>query len=520
LSTQVALERPATLRTTTSRVSPQQAAAEILNRRKARTNLLDYCRYVTPWYQTPRHIQYIAPFFEALESGTIDRLMWLTAPRHSKTETGLRFLSYYLNRNPTDQLILASYNARIAGQFGGKVRNILSSPANRRLDNRKEIDALVEEGRDPDSLPDRFGVALRSDSKAKDLFHTDEDGVFLAAGLAGGTTGFGGHGLYIDDFLKGRKEADSEVIREDIENHYSTELYTRLMPRDDGRPPWVSMSYTTWHESDLGQRELQAMLDGTGDKWWVVRMPALAEDFDLLGREVGEALWPERYDEDRLHRIKSVLDRVNLRNWPALFQGRPTTPEGTYFKRDMLRAFPAEMPPRFRKFMTTDWGTGGDNTVHMLWGIDGHSDAFVLDVYAEAVDTGVGGDAALDMIQTAGGVHAWIFAKGPIDKAVMPGLRSQMAERNIHANIVQYAETVDKETKALTMQARMASGRVFFDKRKPWYSRLEDEFLAFPAGKHDDRVDALAMLGLHYDKVLAPPIGPQSGVAVDDASPW
>jgi len=512
--------RPASSPTRNSPISRQEAAREILARREARSNLLAYCQYVTPWYQTPAHIRYIAPFFEALEAGVIDRLMWLTPPRHSKTETGLRFLSWYLNRNPTEQLVLASYNSRLAGQFGGKVRNLLGSASNARLDNRKEIDALVADGRDPDSLPRRFGVALRPDSKAKDLFHTDEDGVFLASGLAGGTTGFGGHGLYIDDFLKGRKEADSEVIREDIEAHYSSELYTRLMPREDGRPPWVSMSYTTWHENDLGQKEIQAMLDGTGDNWWVVRMPALAEENDLLGREVGEALWPERYDVDRLHRIKAVLDRINPRDFGALFQARPTTPEGTYFKRSMLLPFPEDMPPRFRMFMTTDWGTGGDNTVHGLWGIDGRGDAFLFDVYAKAVDTGIGGDAALDMIQTAGGVQAWVFAKGPIDKAVMPGLRVQMRERNIHASIVQYPETVDKETKALTMQGRMAAGRVFFDKRKPWYADLQTELLAFPSGTHDDRVDMIAMLGLHYDKVLAPPRGPQSGVAIDDTRAW
>ena len=37
----------------------------------------------------------------------------------------------------------------------------------------------------------------------------------------------------------------------------------------------------------------------------------------------------------------------------------------------------------------------------------------------------------------------------------------------------------------------------------PWYADLRSELLSFPAGKHDDQVDALGLVGQLLDKMLA-----------------
>ena len=36
----------------------------------------------------------------------------------------------------------------------------------------------------------------------------------------------------------------------------------------------------------------------------------------------------------------------------------------------------------------------------------------------------------------------------------------------------------------------------------PWYADLRSELLSFPAGKHDDQVDALGLVGQLLDKML------------------
>ena len=50
----------------------------------------------------------------------------------------------------------------------------------------------------------------------------------------------------------------------------------------------------------------------------------------------------------------------------------------------------------------------------------------------------------------------------------------------------------DKVARALPLSARMELGKVWFDRQSLWYSNLELELLPFPAGEHDDQVDALA----------------------------
>jgi hypothetical protein len=45
----------------------------------------------------------------------------------------------------------------------------------------------------------------------------------------------------------------------------------------------------------------------------------------------------------------------------------------------------------------------------------------------------------------------------------------------------------------------------------PWYAELRAELLSFPAGKHDDQVDALGLVGQLLDHMLArqKPIEPE-----------
>lgn len=459
----------------------------------AQENLLDFCCYVTPWYKRAAHLEFIAPFYEAIENGIIDRLMWLTAPRHGKTELGLHHCAKYLGGNPHDQLVCLSYNGKIAAQFGGKVRNIVDRPQYKKLRGNG------------------WGCELRPDSKAKDLWHTDHDGVFMAAGLDGGVTGFGGHGILIDDFVKGRAEADSETIRQTIEYHYSGEVYPRLMPRDNGKPGWVVMEYTTWHQSDLGQKEIQAMLDGTGDDWWVVRMPAVAEADDILGRGVGEALWPQRYPLERLDRIRAVMNRINPRDWISLFQARPAAMEGTFYKLDMMPDLDRTRVGRVSHLVVTDWGAEGDPTAHGVFEIDSRTDLALVDVFESSCDTGVGVEALLDLVakyrSVGNGVSAWVHARGVLDKGVTPLVELRSRQRNIPLPpVTTYAETGSKEALSGTIQGYMAAGRVRFDHSASWWPKCRDQLLACWSGTHDEFADLLKMAGLHLAAVVAPPL--------------
>jgi hypothetical protein len=226
--------------------------------------------------------------------------MILMPPRHGKSQLVSRhFPAWYIGRNPTKQIISASYASDLASGFGRDVRNLVAS---------QEFAAIFP------------GVRLADDSAAKNLWHTTQGGIYVAAGVGTGITGKGADILNIDDPVKDRAEAESQTIRDGILAWYTSTSYTRLMPGAA-----VILTMTRWHEDDLGGTLLQM---AGGDKWDVLSLPALASaNDDPLGRAANEALWPAWYDETALAKIRA---NIGERDFGALYQQDPR-PAGTSF---------------------------------------------------------------------------------------------------------------------------------------------------------------------------------------------
>jgi hypothetical protein len=49
----------------------------------------------------------------------------------------------------------------------------------------------------------------------------------------------------------------------------------------------------------------------------------------------------------------------------------------------------------------------------------------------------------------------------------------------------------------------MAMLGLYVPTRAPWYPALRSELLSFPAGKYDDQVDALGLIGQLLDRITA-----------------
>ncbi len=220
--------------------------------------------------------------------------------------------------------MLASYEADFAASWGRRVRNILQ-------EHESELD-----------------VRVAKDSSAADRWETTEGGGMMTAGVDGAFTGKGANCLLIDDPIKNAEKANSPLEREKVWNFYRSTAYTRLEP--DGI---VILIQTRWHSDDLAGRlidhDRQAdLLDGEveTEQFDVLNLPAIAEDLDLLGRRPGQALWPERYNEQRLAEIRHTLGTYF---WSALYQQHPVPPDGGGL---MFRAewFPIldEEPPGYR----------------------------------------------------------------------------------------------------------------------------------------------------------------------------
>jgi hypothetical protein len=287
-----------------------KAKMEVLRRKAARNSLLDFTTYTKPDYQVAHMHRLICDKLEAVERGEIKRLMIFTPPRHGKSElVSKRFPAWYLMRNPDRQIISASYGSDLAGDFARDVRNIVASPEY----------ALLSPG-----------VSLATDSGAKERWHTNQGGSYVSAGVGSAITGRGAHILNIDDPVKGRAEAESEVVRESVYNWYTSTAYTRLMPGGA-----VILTMTRWHEDDLAGRLLLQMQNG-GDQWDILTLPA----FD----EHQNALWPERYSAQDLNNIRAA---IGPRDFESLYMQNPKPDGATFFDvRNVLTdGLPVEHPP-------------------------------------------------------------------------------------------------------------------------------------------------------------------------------
>ena len=449
-----------------------EAAAET-ERAAAREGLGRWVAMAMPEIVPARHHQLLISKLEQLARGEIKRLMFFLPPGAAKSTYGsVLFPSWYLGNHPTQSVIAASHSKELAERFGRRVRNIVGSPVFR----------------------DTFGFGLSGDSGAAGRWETSRGGEYFAVGVDASVTGRRAYLGIIDDPVKGRAEADSSTIRQHVWDWYRADFWTRLVP--DAGLLYIG---TRWHEDDLAGRLLEDAKVG-GEQWEVVNLPAEAEENDPLGRVPGERLWSEWYTEEMLD-----VARRDARNWSALWQQRPMPESGDYFKSDWLRWYD-NMPPRdqLRTYGASDYAVkanAGDFTVHLVAGLDPHDDLYLLDLWRKQTASDEWVETVIDLMELWKTL-TWAEEAGQIEKGVGPFLTKRQLERKVYAHRRQYSSAADKAVRAQAIRGRVAMGKVYLPKRAPWAALLMDEMLRFPAGKTDDMVDTLSLIGRMLDEMV------------------
>lgn len=241
------------------------------------------------------HLDIIDRIYQRIAAGERIRAMVTMPPRAGKSRRTSRWgPTWYLRRQPDHRFMLASYAAHLADDHGRWIRNTITEHA------------------------PTLGIDLRYGSQAANRFDIEgHEGGMVTAGVGGALTGRGAHVACVDDPFKGSEDAGSPTQRERVWDWWQSVLLTRLEPQGS-----VLLVNTRWDDDDLSGR----LLKEEPENWVVIDLPAIAlTDDDPLGRKPGEALWPERYNEDDYARIrKSVGERV----WWSLYQQQPRPLEG------------------------------------------------------------------------------------------------------------------------------------------------------------------------------------------------
>lgn len=334
-------------------LAPQQAAAELLRRQRARASLIEFSQAIdipgVPVLDDPEELEsrierkpvvykpvelrvaiHHRLMMEAIQKcieKPRGRTMIFAPPGSAKSTYGAVLgPSWAMGKYPGFQVILGSYATSIAVKQSRKVRAIARNP---------QYTSIWE------TKPN-----LMDDQRAVDDWQLSNGSSMMAAGLLAGITGNRCDLLVLDDPVANREQADSPTLREKTYNEYIDTAMTRAKPKMS-----VLIIQTRWHEEDLAGSILPVDYAGEsglidcrdGQRWDVLSIPAEAErEDDPLGRKPGEFLWPEWFPREHWGTWRD--NPRAARTWAALYQQRPAPFTGIHFSREMFRMYNPDLP--------------------------------------------------------------------------------------------------------------------------------------------------------------------------------
>jgi predicted phage terminase large subunit-like protein len=407
------------------------------------------------------------------------RLLLSMPPQEGKSQRVSRWFPLWaLTQNPELRIAIVSYEHGVARRWGRAIRDEIT-------------------------MHPELGLRVRDDLAAQHEWQLDgHDGGVYTAGIGAALTGRPVDLLIIDDPIKDREQADSQVYRDRAWDWWTDVGSTRLAP---GAP--VVQVATRWHEKDLAG-QLQAAPDG--NLWAVLNIPAQADhdpakvQSDPLGREPGEFMISARGRTTR--QWEAIKVRSGSRTWASLFQGRPSPAEGDLFLRDgwsryeqplwITRDDGACIIPdagrnpdvelvqswdfTFKDTKSSDWVVG---QVWLRRGVD----AYLLD----QVRARAGFTESCQMMLGLTGKWPQAVAKLVEDKANGPAILNAL--RSKVGGLIPVEPEGSKYARAAAVTPFVEAKNVHLPvpELAPWVGDLVEEAAGFPNAAHDDQVDGL-----------------------------
>lgn len=391
-------------------------------------------------------------------------------PQHGKSLFISKFLPiWYLEKWPKKRIILSTYEASFAAQWGRKVRDEF-------LNN------------------DKLYTNVRKDVQARNHWETEDSGGMFTAGVGGPITGKSGELIIIDDPVKNWDEARSPTYQERNRFWFDSTLYTRRQPGTT-----IVLLMTRWHEADMsGYLENEQ-----DDDWEVIKFPALCElegKSDEINRSYNDALCPDRFTTEDLEKTKRA---VGPQVWSGLYQQRPTALEGGIIKRDWIKYHNEDINeamstvPHYDQLiqswdLTFKKTENGSFVVGQIWGKKG-ANFYLLHQIRKRMDFPETRDAILQMSNA----FPLCMTKLVEDKANGPAIISELSSKI--PGLVPVKVDFSKESRLFSVSGLFQAGNVYIPDPKSalWVNDFVEELCNFPNAANDDQADACAQ-ALHH----------------------
>jgi predicted phage terminase large subunit-like protein len=418
-------------------------------------------------YQHNWHLDVMAHYLQLVANGDINRLIINLPPRYLKSLfASVALPAFLLGRDPRTRIICASHSAELAFKHSRDCRAVMETGWYKQLFHQTRLD--------------RSKIA-------QEEITTTQGGFRLATSIAGPLTGRGGGYLIIDDPLKA-DDAYSDARRTTVNEWLPSTALTRLDNKMSGAAIIVMQRL---HDDDLTGHLIQSGADYT-----LLNLPAIAgadQWFDLgngriVGRNKGEALFPEREPLELLHQIRM---EVGTHNFEAHFQQNPVPLTGGLIQRSWLKPYRKTPEKEANDIIVQSWDNASkgdevhDYTVCTTWLRRG-SDHYLLDVR----HVQIGFPQQLKLISE---LHDQFSADVVLieDKGSGTDLIQLLGDEG-RIRPIGIVPEGDKIIRMLAQTPKMESGHVFIPEDAPWLDDFIRELLQFPRGKYDDQIDSVS----------------------------
>ena len=298
-------------------------------------------------------------------------------------------------------------------------------------------------------------------------------------------------GLIVCDDLEDDEQVENKERRDKFRRWFNRAVIPAL--RRGGK---VRVHGTILHEDSLLNRLRK-------NKAWVSRFYKAHKSIDNFT----EILWPEQFTEAILRAIRqSFIEDHDSNGYSQEYLNDPSDNLENYLRSTWFQPMEdVHLESPMEICVGVDFAVSkadkANRTSFTVGGVDEKNQLHIVGQLVDRWDTEEIIDKMFWIYKTYD-PQAFYVEDGVIWKAVEPILNSEMRKQNIYFYCEPITSTKDKAIRGRSLQKRMKSLSVFFDKEAHWYAEYEAELMRFTGHSDavlDDQFDSTAILSRGLD---------------------
>lgn len=426
---------------------------------------------------------YLAELVQGVDVGTRNPHQSVSVPpQHGKSRLlSVRAVAWILGKHSNVHVAMTGFSFSLLSDFLREVKEIMSSPMYMKIFPNVE--------------------PVEGYNRAGAVVFTNGSSVQVTSSMSK-LTGRRVDWLIVDDPHAGRFEAESLTARRKIEQWFYGDCITRLSP--DAK---VFLISTRWHVEDLhgivtSEEKVTELVEAGYEEelFEVTNLKAVADADDPLGREIGEALFPEQRDTRFLGSLKIKMPSYE---WDSQYMGDPRMSMGEVVDIKKIKKIDLlDVPNDIEWYRGWDpaitESTAADYTCGALCALRRNENGEVSEFYIIDIIRLQAAWAKMrfTMIETS---RNDMMRDAPIARTGIEGVSGFVAVMEDVKRELMGVMAVEprnfrggKLLRAQPWLNLVEAGRVYMVTDR-WNKEFTLELEKFPLGSHDDQVDAISI---------------------------